>query len=825
MNEYASLYKLQLTKIASFTSPTGIIEPGQRVRIPPFLLTNNGGMPTPDTHLVISVNGDSYILVDEGKCTYEITEKVLAGRSLEITKPLFFRVAEGLNPSFLAETLVSRTNLNLGAAFPRTNVVFKEFLHVPVPINITRPLELSLATGAGIIISDQAAPVSITVANRTRVGFGSSAAQPRLVRLIIELVNCEGHSYVTASACAGSRLPDTIFSLNAPVVYEIDYIPPESEVTISGVVRLDPDQVQLYQHLLFRFSLSVGDVNHPMQQSGLEVIQEKSHSMQVTEYCPASPAATDCMLVVTNTTTAEEIDYWRACFAALGFTMCVWNVALYNGLTYASPLLNFHVSFSGKLVVILNAPFYREDQPPATRQPCYPLTYLESTEVFEAARRYGVRTYIVNYTTPAQPTSEHHHNFSQMLLPMADLKAHSARIADSAFEGRTELYEHMLTVPGSRDELLPAQHTQCKVKLYRAIMTPTESDYNDRMAQLGINIKVCRPDRQYFLCKAFATAVRGEGPNQHGIFRRFDCGHVELRRGLDTTNALVASTAVQAANPVNRPQATTVYVLLKLLPILTKLQMFSTNYTQDSLYREVVAALLSDLADEQHLFITAAEKLPMIGYKKEKELMPSMMVTLITLKGFDFSVLCREEAGRKSLSDFLLRLAFTASQYKQGGIAGQVAKSVQTTCAAVMKSYLGVQGEGEFDGLVRSFGSTQQIGGGYANMIALLRDPRGLSRDVLFNHTVKFSTEVVVGTQTLKSPPTATLLRAALPDMRCETEFTAALAMLSQSPRYHTTDRPAFYPQDPSERVPVDSAHRTVAYSVRGVEPETRVEA
>ena len=94
-----------------------------------------------------------------------------------------------------------------------------------------------------------------------------------------------------------------------------------------------------------------------------------------------------------------------------------------------------------------------------------------------------------------------------------------------------------------RDEKLEEKYQYCRIKLFRVLFAPKESDFDGRMLALSEKINTFRPDRTYLLSKAYEPAVK-ETAAKAVLFKRYDCGHTEVRRGLDMTYACIASTSV-----------------------------------------------------------------------------------------------------------------------------------------------------------------------------------------------------------------------------------------------------------------------------------------
>jgi hypothetical protein len=813
VDEYPSIYKLQLTKVSPFHSVTGIIEPGQTVRMMSYEITNNGGMPTPVVEMVVGMQGNAYLLMQDKLSTWSVKQKVNPQGCLEVTEPLPFKIATGLKAALPTESLYVPTELKMWAKFPRTNVEFAEFQRNKIPISVMNPLEISLVAGSRATVFDWQVPVTITLRNKTRVGFGSAAPYARRVRVTIEVPDGEGHVWYTNDSGLGSKM--TAYSLGAAAVYDIDYIAPQSEFVLAGSIAISPTAAKLYDQISLKYSLSLGDVENPLAESEMEVIQTKSHTLQVGEYCqPISD--TDCMLIVSGTTTAAEVDGWRACFKKIGFTMCVFNVSLYHGASYKFPSFNVCSELTGRIVVVLNSPFHRDDHTDLLNTLYYPLDYLEQSEMFEAARRHGVRTYIVNYHTPTAP-SEHHVNFQRYLLPMAAYGLDEVAREKGAYDGRNIYGEAVQEQEAVREERLAENYEYVRVKLFRALFAPTESDFDMRLEALAERLGKIRPDRTYYLAKAYQSAVKGSVAKGL-LFKRYDCGHIEIRRGLDTTYACMASTSVTRSQPPHT--AVNEFVLLKLLPLAKKLELFTSLDPMKSGHYQVSLAIISDIADEQNVFLNSVrEQMVVFGGKKGR--VESWLTALGTLEKWDFSDLCQVPGGVDALTALVHKLCSMASQYNKVHMVKSnfLARAVLDACFNVMKGYLGITTEEEFKEKVSTYNATQQLSKD-DDLVMKYRDPHDCGHDVLLNHWCVPASPLLKGTQTLRAAPSLTLMTKSLADMRAEGAFTQAVAFFSNAPIYHIQALPNLYAVPPDVEMLSEGTDRKQCYFAHGETPQ-----
>lgn len=810
IEEYSSIYKIQLTRVSLFHSISGIIEPGQVVRMMSFEVTNSGGMPTPAVDLMIGMTGNSYLLMEDKLDTWAVRKQIQPRGMTELTDPLPFKIARGLKAPFLTETLNIATELKMWAKFPRTNVEFAGFQRDKIPVSITNPLEISLVAGARATVFDWQVPVTITLRNRTRVGFGSAASYARLVRVTVSVADADEHVWHCNENGLGTTF--TAFALSGGIIYDIDYIAPLSEFVISGTISLSAESAKLYDQVTLNYSLSLGDIDNPMASAEMAIVQSKTHTLQVGEYCQPI-GRNDCLLVVSGSTNAAEVEAWRETFRSIGFGMCVFNVSLYHGISYKFPSFDVCAEMAGRIVVILNSPFYRDDSTDILNSLYYPLDYLEQSEMFEAARRHSVRTYIVNYANSSKPSAHHAAFYEKYVVPMTSFQLEDTVRETEAFEGRTQMTADALKSPVDRDAHLEEKYQYCRIKLFRALRTPCENDFDMRMDALADKLRDTRPDRTYYFAKAYQSAVKGSGAK--GLFfKRYECGFIEVRRGLDTTYATMASICLTA--PAHAPTMANTFVLLKLLPFSKKLELFVSVDASSSSHYQVSLSIASDIADEQNVFLNFVREKMMV-FSAKKEQLISWLTALSALEKYDFSDLCQSEAGSEALKNLLLRLCGMASQYNKAHMikSNFLARAVLDACFSVMKGYLGITTEEEFKQMVSNFPETQQLAKG-DNQVAKLRDPHDCANEVLFNHWIISSNRVVVGSQALNSPSSLELMKPSLDNMRKEGTFKKAVEFFSKAPVYHNQVLPSLYAVPPDVKLLSEGSDRKQCYYAKG---------
>ena len=195
------------------------------------------------------------------------------------------------------------------------------------------------------------------------------------------------------------------------------------------------------------------------------------------------------------------------------------------------------------------------------------------------------------------------------------------------------------------------------------------------------------------------------------------------------------------------------------------------------------------------------------------ESMHKWLHTLQHIGRHDFSELCRTEAGSAILTDMIMQIGSLAAHSRRNSKFVIIEKTIYDTCIVVMRSYLGICEDEEFHTKLRSYNLGQE-----RSPLQKVSDPYRISDQVLFNHTVKFSSHIVIGTQKLVDPPTHTQLRPGLPDHTPEL-YQKAIAQLTQSPKFQE-DMPPLYAQNIHDTLVHDEANRKPSYTVRGLPPD-----
>jgi hypothetical protein len=511
---YAGIYNFKISSLDALVSPSGIIEPGQTLQLTGLRIKNIGLMPSV-AHVKFQVQGNSFIATatDLMGC-WILPEMIDAGQEYVHPHTRLVRILPELVPPRIGESLCINTTLEFIAIVPRTCKVYRN-LCAPVPVQIRYPAQISLIQGGTVCVPGEMIPFTVVLRNVSRIGLGRAADTPRLLFVTVEVMIGEfskhlylrvGNSSLSLSRAASRSfvLSPTKYNVESPFTYDIEYLGPNSQLVLSGAFGLDPSCQSFYEQVFYRVTLHMGTVDNPLKPLA---IQQQQYSFQITESFQHPPAvrvdnrlfAANCLLVIHCYTTKEEVSYWRNLLTRIGMTVCMYNVSLYRGLSYAHDLFGIRSNF--QMVIILNNGFARDDNREyfSTRKMFHTLQVLAMHEMFDAVRHFGVRTYVINFVVSGK-TTDFFANFAHLLRPLFSFPIAPEDRATCTFDGRNKVYKYLkMTETAIRDEMLPRRHIYCRIKLFRMLQVPTNDDYEKRIKEMSNKLNVTRPDRQYFL--------------------------------------------------------------------------------------------------------------------------------------------------------------------------------------------------------------------------------------------------------------------------------------------------------------------------------------
>jgi hypothetical protein len=518
VERYAGVYNFAVASLGALSSESGVIEPGQVLDVAKLNIKNIGYIRSPPT-LEVHMIANTFIQPTD---YWVINESIRPQFQFEHPESRKIKIASGLVAADPSQPLQVNTFLEFYGLLPRTNKAYMN-LYTPVPITIRYPVELAIVRHGTVCVPGEMIPFAITIRNISRIGLGIGARNPRVLTVTIESVDPELADFLYVRKAvdnggASAELLPTKYSLQSVVTFNVSYLAPESELSITGAIGVDASNTDFYDHAFLKVSLNLGTIDQPLQP--LSIQQEESY-FQIGEYFHP-PVSTDfnaagelsddtktCLLVVNCFTDRHEISYWRQLFAKTGLNLCLYNVSVHRGLSYFDEKFNLYKHFKFNCIVVLNSYVATETIEYASVENgelLFALQFLRVHEIFDAARYHGIRTFVVNdaRTVAAGEKTAYSEMLHRYMKPLSSFPTTEADKKASTFDGRKKLYEYLKEKDvGPRDELLVRKNIYCTIKLFRLMSTPTANDYQQRIVELAEKLEEIRPDRQYFLyvCK------------------------------------------------------------------------------------------------------------------------------------------------------------------------------------------------------------------------------------------------------------------------------------------------------------------------------------
>ena len=351
-------------------------------------------------------------------------------------------------------------------------------------------------------------------------------------------------------------------------------------------------------------------------------------------------------LVINSEVSKKEIHYWMELVRSLAglYEVMIWNISLYNGVSYDQHECSFRRCAKDSLVIFLNTPFILPQR--QNDGVCLPISYLNTADIFEAARRSGLRTYILNTGSDQKEMTQRLNDVRMRSMPSRLFE--SATIRD--LPGPKKLVESLIhSYSSCSNEHLPnpssdtisdgkllldsGGYHKVSLKLYRVLRQPTNAEFTEKYQELIKDLAESRPDRSYYIDKRFHSEIQITGI----IRKRYEIGILEIRRGLDRTYASIAcktryeqdlvmlkdvifqidqTSQVSTSQSIGSDAPFDLFVIIKLLPFTRKLILLDTlasshTTTIMSMNRitlvqtAVLQGILSDIVDEQYVLFHA----------------------------------------------------------------------------------------------------------------------------------------------------------------------------------------------------------------------------
>ena len=544
---YSSLFDLSLLPLShdQFITTTGVFEPGQLVGIRNLRLTNLSAMPSPRPtkgNHGISIRVKHTNMINKGSSEVVLLPISIAYTEVHTIQSIIsFRIAH-IPCLAIGNSVCESATIELEGYATRFCHPLKGLGNLTHSITVRYPLAISIH-GARSSLFGHHLPIVIRVQNISNAAIGSRAeGSPRIARVELSLIISPVSNIGPESSYDSSRIrfiatdndsastEEKVFTFSEPITFDILNLDAQSEMYLTGEILVDSESnIKCYQKLNLLASLKIGDLDYPMNASRIRPIQVEAHSFCITQ--PPSPlSGNDLFLVSNSETTSQEIDKWQTFASLLMLKLNVFDVSYMNGFDYNMPSHNLLQGLSGRVVVILNNGYRRSDDPTYFDTPFYPLYHLSSSAVFEAARRHGVRTYIVN----KQPDFE----FAKLLYPSKVMDVSASVVYKNRTSLLSKVQGQQQQVWARSEHLAPAYETVA-IRA-NSLQAPSSSEeMNIRAAELQEKLLRMRPDHTHFITVNTFDPEYVK-PSSLWILGRYQLGHVTVRRGLDSLNPLVA---------------------------------------------------------------------------------------------------------------------------------------------------------------------------------------------------------------------------------------------------------------------------------------------
>ena len=701
--EYATPFRIGLDHVDPLTSPGGVIEPGQTLTLQGFVLNNTSRMTMPGGGRVqFQIRENPHVAALNGPIALQ--DPLRSGSIRELKRAeysLRCRIQRASLP--VPNSVFSvETTLGLKATLPRIQRELKSFHPTPMPLVIEYPVEVSVMQTGRTVLAGGKTPIALRIRNNSSRAIGRYAEHARHLRVVLDIerdlpqhmlsnitpvftsltrnatldpatvIPPDAADAAAAAAAAaggastkggtsGDNNDDAAhsgvekgqdgvrFNFLSPVVHEINYLGPDEELSFEGLLTIRNATPALYQFLHLRCTASIGQYDRPLHLPSMVSVQQEIATVQVAEE-RQQLSSSDLLLVISSSTTRELVQHWKEIAALLGLGVSVWNVSVYNGFSYDDEACSAVESIPDGLVVFLNIAFFRDDNVRYLDKAYLPIEYLSAEAMFEAARRHGVRTYVVN--GPQHGSHTHISTFPKRALPLKPLPV----AAGMKFHNRKAMVAALKEEDGFVvDEHLLSESATVMIKKAYLFGKPSQKSMQKKVTELLSTMKGVRPEREHFYASSYHPIKHG---CKYGLLRLYELGEAEVRRGLDRTHAAIANRDcfpdIEERDAQGALSDVDLFVTVKLLTFHRKLFLFNTMTSiHTALHRTLGEAIVSDLADEQYIFVKQFER---TRAPKAEELMEQM--PLIKMFGsFDFSKLCTRSAeGAEKLKTIIIKV-------------------------------------------------------------------------------------------------------------------------------------------------------------------------
>jgi hypothetical protein len=654
MRVYNRTYHLEALRFDPLVSDDGIIEPGESVNINNLVVRNSGGMPTPIWQGVfVGVEANQSVSFSHRQSGF-IGRSIGVGAEYQLEGPVGFSARHADTPA--GQIFYRQASIALNARLDRIDRYLPSFHQKAVVYDVRYPVELSVSFGGHTVLEGTNVPVALKVRNISSKGLGLESETGRNLVVTLALQNPnDGAELINFLGNQSNALP---YSLAAPLRYHIPNLPPHSELTIGGTLSVDVRHFMAYARIPLSWSLELEKVNH--RQLSTSAIQEEGFELQIAEPYHCADGTADMLLVTNSQTTALEVERWKKLADRLGMHLDHWNVSVYGGVDYRYPSYHFREKFAGKVVVFLNTPFCRDDDPAYFETPFYAAQYLAQYELFEAARRSNVSTYVLN--------GDAGFDFAKAIVPSAPIEDYQS------YDSRDSFMAAKKQRASVADECLPEQHEAIRVTKQYLFISPSEKKMRKKVERLSQSLARLEPQHSYGLHYAYDAKPLGRS----WLRRVFDYGEIVVRRGLDRSRSHLAVRPAQFNDARFSQDEIDAFVFFKLLPFTKKLSLLTQVVGDEQLLKSLGLSIVSDLTQEQSIFYHQSAHTVLSK--------PKLRASLYNLQAFrahDFRMLLEQPQGHQMLLELL-----TKYLYLSGFRSNRLTRLCRGEARALLKEYL-----------------------------------------------------------------------------------------------------------------------------------------
>lgn len=681
---YSRRFELQVkdTLNVDITSPTGVIEPDIRCTLSGVELMNPTEMPTPPCETLVYLQSTQWT-VSSPRDAYRFYDSVLPGQT-HLVKPLGFTTIPVVAPP-------PNTRLQIDHALPYRAKLERMNKHYPLVTQqysstvIRYPLEAFLPVTTASFTQQGEALVTMRLINdssQTLIGSQSALKQSGERRFIITLdvtaqsVNLGSTMTFHPEGSSAELVLDSATRVDVPA------LAPQSESYFSGGFSINPDEALVnpegFYHVKASFQLESfhqPDVYH--------LVQTIEFPLQLSLPYQYNPKA-DFVLAINSATSTAQIHSWRNFAQSLGSDIMLWNVSLYDGMSYLQTRHQDGRSFlrdlPNKVLIVLDNPYVNTQ-----RRVCNATDLVSTKEIFLAAQEGNAASYLISpkpidmlsMVVPPMATSSRRKQTNKTDLINLLLTDEATGASNVPVVNDNPLYA-LSSAQGASTQNFPVGESKQEADPHNPFSNTTanpiytlpilkskgcfggvqEKAIAKKANKIAKTLRLHLPHKQYIV--QYAHAVRKQE-------KHTQLGHVEIRAGLSPITAKLAYrhcfagtgqpidvSMTPTSNPIDQ------FCALKLLPFNRKLELLSKHFSTDFIGILLRQVVLSDLADEQ--LVLRQKKLK--GKWELDAAKFTLLVCLSKLTEFNFTPMASTQSGKEVLKDMLVKYKLLLNLHK-----------------------------------------------------------------------------------------------------------------------------------------------------------------